>query len=69
MISFDDFLKVDVRVGKIVAVEDFPEAKKQSYKLKIDFGNEIGVRNSSAQLTAKYTKGELKCQNFPSVYD
>ncbi len=58
MISFDDFLKVDIRVGKIVAVEDFPEARNPSYKLKMDFGKEVGVKASGAQIT-QYSKEEL----------
>jgi tRNA-binding protein len=57
-ISFEDFQKVDIRVGRVVEVEDFPEARKPSYRLKIDFGSEIGVKRSSAQLT-HYRKGEL----------
>ncbi len=60
MATIDDFLKLDVRVGKVTSVEDFPEARKPSYKLKIDFGKEIGVKNSSAQLVDLYTKEELK---------
>jgi tRNA-binding protein len=52
-ISFDDFLKVEVRVGTIVAVDDFPEAKKPAYKLRIDFGPGIGERKSSAQLMSE----------------
>ena len=54
MIEFDDFLKVDMRVGRIVAAEFFPEARKPSYRLRIDFGEELGQRVSSAQLTVTY---------------
>jgi tRNA-binding protein len=59
MISYDDFLRVDIRVGKIVDVQDFPEAKKPAYKLSIDFGDELGLKQSSAQITSRYTKEEL----------
>jgi tRNA-binding protein len=54
MIEFDDFTKVDMRVGRVLAVEPFPEARKPSYKLRIDFGPEMGERLSSAQLTVTY---------------
>ena len=54
MIEFDDFARVDMRVGRILAVDPFPEARKPSYKLRIDFGSELGERVSSAQLTVTY---------------
>ncbi len=58
-ISYADFERVDIRVGRIVAVEDFPAARKPAYKLQVDFGNEIGVKKSSAQATKHYTKEQL----------
>ena len=58
-ITFDDFLAVDMRVGRVVAVEDFPQARKPAWKLRIDFGPEIGVKRSSAQIT-NYTREELE---------
>jgi tRNA-binding protein len=69
-ITFDDFAKVDVRVGRIVEVEDFPEARKPAWKLRIDFGEDLGVKRSSAQIK-NYGREELEGRlvlavvNFP----
>jgi len=59
MINYSDFQKVDMRVGEIVEVQDFPEARKPAYKLMINFGEEIGIKKSSAQIVDNYTKEEL----------
>ena len=69
-ITYDDFEKVDIRVGKIIKVEDFPKARKPAYKLWIDFGN-FGIKKSSAQITKLYRKDDLvgrliiAVMNFP----
>ncbi|MDQ3534973.1 MAG: tRNA-binding protein [Bacteroidota bacterium] len=59
MISWNDFEKIDLRAGTIVEVEDFPEARRPSYKLWVDFGEEIGIKKTSAQITKLYTKAQL----------
>ncbi len=59
MIAYDDFMKVDIRVGRVIDVADFPEARKPAYKLQIDFGAGIGVKKSSVQATRHYTSAQL----------
>ncbi|ENK0556536.1 tRNA-binding protein [Clostridium botulinum] len=71
MVNFEDFMKLDIRVGEIIKVEFFEKAKKPAYKLLVDFGNEIGIKKSSAQITECYKEEEfvgkqvLGVVNFP----
>ena len=67
IIGFDDFMKVDVRLGVIVEADEFPEARKPAFKLKIDFGPDIGVKRSSAQITEHYTLDQLVGRKVAAV--
>ncbi|NQW12026.1 MAG: tRNA-binding protein [Alphaproteobacteria bacterium] len=67
IIAFDDFLAVDIRVGTVTDVQDFPEARKPAYKLWIDFGPEIGVKKTSAQITDLYTPAALLGRQVAAV--
>ncbi|WP_303977787.1 tRNA-binding protein [Dongia mobilis] len=66
-ISYDDFRRVDIRVGTIVAAEPYPEARRPAYKLTVDFGPEIGEKRSSAQITARYRLDELVGRQVAAV--
>ncbi|MDX1536814.1 tRNA-binding protein [Arsukibacterium sp.] len=66
-ISWQDFAKVELRVGTIIAVDDFPEARKPAYKLQVDFGSDIGIKKSSAQITTLYSKEQLLGRQIMAV--
>lgn len=66
-ITFDDFMKVDVRIGQVLAADAFPEARKPAYKLTIDFGPDVGVKTSSAQITRHYTRDALVGRKVAAV--
>jgi tRNA-binding protein len=66
-ISYDDFVKVDIRVGTVIEVQPYPEARRPAYKLAVDFGPQIGVKRSSAQLTKHYTAEALLGRQVAAV--
>ena len=66
-IAFDDFLKVDIRVGTIIDVQEFPEARKPAFKLWVDFGDAIGIKKTSAQITTNYRSDDLKGRQVAAV--
>ena len=67
LIGYDDFTRVDIRVGTVVEVSPYPEARRPAYKLKIDFGPDIGIRRSSAQVTVHYTPEDLLGRQVAAV--
>jgi tRNA-binding protein len=67
LLEWQDFEKVDMRIGTILEVNDFPEARKPAYQLTIDFGTEIGIKKSSAQITKRYSKEDLKAKQIVAV--
>lgn len=67
MATIEDFKLLDIRVGKIIRVEDFPEARKSSYKFEVDFGEKIGIKKSSAQIVPNYTKEDLQNKKVMAV--
>jgi tRNA-binding protein len=67
IIGWNDFSKIDMRVGTIIEIKDFPEARKPAYQLHIDFGKKIGVKKTSAQITQRYTKEELLGRQIVAV--
>lgn len=66
-INFEDFLKIDIRVGRIQEAEEFPEARRPAYKLTIDFGPDIGIKKTSAQITHNYTLDDLRGKMVAAV--
>lgn len=66
-LTFDDFMKVDIRIGKIIDVQNFPEARNPAFKLIVDFGEKLGTKKTSAQITQNYTKEELQGRRVLAV--